>query len=1471
MKSMMLVAMSLTTALTVAAGSLGMGVIEPQAPGSGVQPAPSAAAPAGQPGTPDLKSPTLYVVGYAHLDTQWRWTYADTIREFIPNTLTRNFALFEKYPSYVFNFSGSRRYQMMEEYYPADFATMKKYIAAGRWFPCGSSVDENDANVPSAESLVRQVLYGNKYFRQQFGIASDEYMLPDCFGFPAALPSVLAHCGVKGFSTQKLTWNAVVPIPFKVGVWEGPDGHSVVSALDPGAYVGEVKNNLANDNGWLQRIQNNGQKSGTFVDYHYFGTGDQGGAPDEASVAKVEESVKTDGKIKVISAPADAMFKAITPAQREKLPTYRGELELTEHSAGSLTSQAYMKRWNRKNELLADAAERASVTAWWLGGRSYPGAKLENAWYLVLGSQMHDILPGTSVPKAYDYSWNDEVLAGNLFGSVLEDASNSIISGMDTRAAGKGTPLVIYNPLSAEREDVVEAEVASGGSAPKGVKVTGPDGKTVPAQVLGTTGGTTKVAFLGKAPAVGYAAYSVEFTGDAGGDSKSTLAVSADGRQLDNERYTVKLNDHGDVASIFDKQAKRELLSAPAQLALAYENPSQWPAWNQDWADRQRPVKSYAGASGPVSFKVVENGPARVAVEVTREAEGSTFVQRIRLGSGGASARVEFDNQIDWRTRERSLRASFPLSVSNPKATYDIQVGAIERGNGQPKQFEYAFHQWFDVTDAKGDYGVTTMCDSKFGADKPSDNTVRLTLLHTPGTQGGYPDQGSQDLGRHHVLYAIQGHASDWKKGESFAQAARLNQPMIAFRAAAHEGTLGKTFSLMRVSTPAVSISAIKKAEEGDEVVVRLREHTGGAQKGVRLAAARPIISAREIDGQEREIGKATVTNGELVVDMNSFELRAFAVKLGDAPATLTKVDSMPVALAYDTDVASTNAKLDDGAIDDKGHALPAEQIPASVTLEDVKFNFGPTADGKTNAVACKGQEITLPEGSFDRLYILATANGDVTANVQVDGKDFPIHAQNWSGYIGQWDHRDWPGDTSDPRYPWGSTDVTGIEPGFIKPAAVAWYSSHYHIPSGPGKGNAFYEYCYVFKHGIDLPAGAKTLKLPNDPRIKVLAVSAAKTSGTQGTVAAAGPLFDSLGEHAQDAPRVILPAQAGKGAYSDAITVAVEPGLYWRQGGIHYTTDGSEPTAQSPVYAGPVTLSASTTIKAAIVDASGKVGPAASSAIEIKDTTAPTITRVSALFQSPKVRVEFSEPVDGSAAEASHYAVEPAIAVSTVELSKDRRSATVTLASAPEVKKTYGIKVQGVKDGSPAGNVIKAASVEFSVAGPVYTLAEVSAAQKGTQIKDVPGLPVHGNDPWTMNMFVRMDKQPSNHTVIAGFGNCADEKDGGARYIAKFAGGVHFWARNRDVSGRTPFDLNRWQMITATYDGTVLRLYKDGAQIGERPVKLVDEANVINIAPMDPWDKMYQFSGDIRGLTIWGSALGAEAIESLKGTGPTK
>lgn len=1384
----------------------------------------------------DLSKPSLFVVAYAHLDTQWRWAYPQTIREFIANTLHHNFALFDKYPGYIFNFSGSRRYEMMEEYYPAEFAKLKQYVAAGKWFPCGSSVDENDANVPSAESLVRQVLYGNQYFRRTFGVASDEYMLPDCFGFPAALPQVLAHCGLKGFSTQKLTWNACVPIPFKVGVWEGPDGSGVIAALDPGAYVGEVKEDLATSNAWLHRIEANGKLSGVFADYHYYGTGDQGGAPKESSVAMVEQSIAAPGPVKVIPSRADEMFKAITPAMQARLPRYSGELQLTQHSAGSITSQAYMKRWNRKNELLADAAERAAVAAAWLGARDYPAAKLEDAWYLLLGSQMHDILPGTSLPKAYDYSWNDEVLAGNLFAAVLEDSAVAAIASMDT--TGPGHAVVVYNPTSLARRDLVVAEVPGEGAA---AVVRSPNGTMTPAQVIERKPGRSKIAFIADAPSVGFATYSVEFR-----ESPSTKggSLKATGSTIENVFYAVRLDENGDIASIFDRVSSRELLSGPARLGLHYENPSQWPAWNQDWEDRIKPAMAFVG--GPADIRVVEDGPARVSLQVTRKAEGSTFTQTISLVEG--SPRIECTLDILWNTRERSLRAAFPLAVSNAIASYDMQAGVIERPSSHPLQYEYCFQQWFDLTDTKGDYGVTVMCDSKYGSDKPDDRTLRLTLLHTPGTRGGYQDQGSQDIGHHRVTYAIYGHAGSWQGAASAQQAARMNQPLIPFLSTAHSGPLGRSFSLLTCSNDNVIVTAIKKAEDSNEVVVRLRELPGVGCSDVRLAMPTPIVRAREVDGQERSIAEARVQNGQVMTDVRRFGLRAFALTLGESPAVAEKSLSTPLPLAYDTDVVSTNVNRKDGLWQGPHAALPAEQLPSTVRAEGVTWTLGSTADGAMNAVTCRGQRITLPAG-IDRIELLAAADEDVEASIAVGGTPHPWRVQAWRGFIGQWDRRLWKGETPESAYSWVN-DIAGLERGFIKRDAVAWFATHHHTQDA----DAFYEFCYLYRYPIEVPAGATEVILPNEPRIKILAASAVRCGPSRAFAAA--PLFDELPSTIEDGPTIIAP----RGVQRDSTTVSIQPGMYWRAGAFRYTLDGSEPTPQSAVYAGPIPLHANAVLKVGMVDAAGRIGRVAESTIQVDDRTPPSIIQMTAVATSTKLLVDFSEPVEEPPLSA--IAMLPAIPVRAAELTSDHRRMILTLAAAPAVGTEYQVTISGIRDRSPAHNTLEPSTLLVKPSGPVFAREVVADGDR--VVREVPGLPVKGTDHWTLNLFVRTQKQPVNRTILAGFGACSTGRMGGGRYLSKFGNGIHFWSDNQDVESRTPLTLNQWQMLTATYDGRTLRLYKDAAKISEDQVSLVDDENIVNLCPKDPWDHRYEFAGDIKGVTIWNAALGEDCLAAL-------
>jgi alpha-mannosidase len=1020
------------------------------------------------------KDKVLHVVGTAHLDTQWRWTIQKTIDEYIPKTLRDNFARFEKYPDYVFSFEGAFRYMLANEYYPEEYARLKKYIASNRWAVCGSSVDAGDSNIPSPESLIRHILYGNGYFRKEFGHTSRDIFLPDCFGFGFVLPTVAAHCGLKGFSTQKLSWGSSVGVPFDLGVWEGVDGASVVAEMKPGPYVSNIGNDLSSDANWLKTIDEQGKQSGVFAGYRYFGVGDMGGAPNDTSVAWLEKGIHGKGPIHVISAPADLLSREITPQQKDRLPRYRGELLMTTHGTGCYTSQSAMKLFNRKNELLADAAERASVTADWLGGSPYPGDALKSTWIQFLWHQFHDDLTGTSIPEAYTFSWNDELLALNRFSSVLNDAVGASSRALDTRV--KGQPVVVYNPLAIDRQDIVEAEVVFPGEVPEQVRVFDPAGKETPSQILGRQEKNIRVLFLANVGSIGYAVYDVR---PAPVPSNLSTGLKVTESSLENSRYIVQIDDNGDVSRIYDKQAGKEMLSAPMRLELLRDESRVWPAWEITYQTVSDKPAAYL--SGPAKIRIMEKGPARVALEITRTAGNSRFVQTLRLSGGSAGDRLEFDTIIDWKTKGTLLKAAFPFSVSNPQATYDLGIGVIERGNNTLKLYEVPAQQWADITGVDGSYGVSVLNDCKYGWDKPDDRTIRLTLLHTP-TPVNYKDQDLIDIGKHHLLYAVSGHSGGWRKGNTVWEAARLNQPLLAFQAPMHDGRLGRAFTFLKTNTPQVFVKAVKKAEDSDEIVVRLVETTGTATENVTVSFSAPVVSAREFNGAEEPLGPAEVKSGKLEFSMKPFQPRTFAVKISGPSSKLAPTAASPVILSFDLDVATRDRDKNEGDFDGKGNTFPGELLPESITCDGIPFFFGSTVETAPNAIACKGQALSLPEGNFNRLYLLAaSAEGDTKGTFTVEGKPVELKVQEYTGFIGQWFNRMVSGKPTE--------DVDRIIPPYCKPDQVAWTGTHRHASTGK---NEPYVFCYLFKYRIDLPKNCRAITLPDNKNIRILSATAA-------------------------------------------------------------------------------------------------------------------------------------------------------------------------------------------------------------------------------------------------------------------------------------------------------------------------------------------------------------------------------------------
>ena len=1015
------------------------------------------------------KEKVLYTIGYAHLDSEWNWDYPTTIKEYIWNTMEDNFNLFEKYPDYVFNFTGSRRYKMMKEYYPESFKRVAEYINQGRWFISGSSVDEGEVNISSSESVIRQVLYGNLFFWKEFGKESLDYMLPDCFGFVATMPSVWSHAGLLGFSTQKLTWGSANGLPFNVGVWEGPDGKDLLASLNATSYGSRIVERLDKDSTWNARIQDNINKLGISFDFRFYGVGDRGGAPREEDVINAVGSInQPDSKFKVILTSSDQIYKDITPELRSKLTTFSGDLLLTEHSAGSLTSQSFIKRANRKNENLAISAEQAASIADWMGGADYPHEKINESWDLVLGSQMHDILPGTAILEAYEYAWNDEFIAMNGFSEVLKNSIGTVSRGLNTRAEGKA--VVVYNPVTIEREDIVTAEL-NYKKLPRNIKVIDKNGATLPSQIISAEGNKLTVIFLANLPVAGLSVFDIRETGDEPGDSD----LSVTNRTLENKYFKVTIDENGDIANIYDKRAARQVLSKPASLDFLQETPAQWPAWNMDWDDRIQPPVDYMNKE--VSIRIREQGPVRVALEVSKKGQNSEIIQIISLSAGEAGKVIEVWNKIDWQSKEVSLKATFPTTVVNEFATYGLNTAAVKRTTNNEVKYEVPGRQWIDITDRSNNYGVSILEDCKYGSDKPDNSTLRLTLMYTPRATT-YVYQGSQDWGIHDVKYAIYPHVGDWVYAKTPWKGSCLNNPPIAFETSKHNGYLGKEISLLKINTDQVQVMAFKKAEESDYYIVRVNELYGKDARAVSLSFPAEIVDAYEVNGQEKKIGPADFSNGILNFNMTRFLIRSFAVKLKNPSQPLNKPLQVSIELPFNEDGISFDDNRSDGNLEN-GLSLPGEMLPVEVVSEDIIFKVGSSDDGKTNIVAARGQEINLPAGDFNKLYILAASTEDTEGAFRIGRQTVNLGIQDWTGFVGQHYSRE--------LY-FNDLKVASIVPAFAKRDNIAWFASHRHTPDE----NDAYKYSYLYKYKIDLPKGAKSVTLPDNEKIKIFAITVA-------------------------------------------------------------------------------------------------------------------------------------------------------------------------------------------------------------------------------------------------------------------------------------------------------------------------------------------------------------------------------------------
>ena len=1067
----------------------------------------------------DDHRPTAFMVSDAHLDTQWNWDIQATIGHHIRATLEQNLALMRHYPDYIFNFEGAVKYYWMKEYYPQYWQELTQRIRENRWHLAGSSWDANEVIVCSPESWIRNILLGQTFYRQEFGTESNDVFLPDCFGFPYYMPTAATHCGLIGFSSQKLMWRTSPfyedgkKYPFTVGLWQGVDGSRIMMTHG----FNYAQRYDEQDLSYNQRLAREIAESPLGIAFRYYGTGDTGGSADLPSVRSVVRGIHSDGPIKIVSAASDTIYKMYQPYdQHPELPVFDGELPMDVHGNACYTSQAAMKVYNRQLEHLGDATERAAVVADWLGVQKYPIEEMTTNWRRMIWHQFHDDLTGTSIPRAYEFSWNDELIGLKRFSSVLGTSVDAISRQLDTRVSGE--PLVLYNTENFPVKTVAAIDLPSD---KRGYTVADQQGKAVRSQVVRKADGSASLLFEATLPPTSFAVYSLK----QGGKPVSSAAIPLQ-QKIENSRYRLTVDRYGDVTSIFDKQAQRELIAQGRALRLVVFDHCEsrtWPAWEIQKATLDRdPLPIHDNAS----VSLVEDGPLRRTLRVTKTLGESQITQYISLYEGTLADRIDFRNEVEWRSLNALLKCEMPLSVSNPEATYDIGLGSVRRGNNRDNSFEVYSHEWTDLTDRSGQYGVTVLNDSRYGWDKPADNTLRLSLLYSPKCDDSYYRyQARQDFGYHEFTYSLVGHEGALDHMAAIQQSTALNSPVKVFRATKHTGSLGRSFSFVESSNPNVLVRTMKRAEVSDEYVVRLHEISGKADQQARLTFPSRILRAVRADGTEKELGTASFAGNVLNVDIKRFGLATYKVVLEKPSASGPALEKpsasvsrglpasiayQPLALTYDRKCTTYNEFPGAGTFDGE-YSYAAELLPADHRLvcDNVPFTLGEydTANGHT----CKGDTLQLPEGGFTHVYLLAASDrDDRNATFRLGPSEQTVSVPYYTGFIGQWGHE-------------------GQTQGYLKTADIGYIGTHRHS----SEGDVPYEFTYMFRLRLDVPKGARTIVLPNDEHIVLFAATAA-TDTDAATPAA--PFFTtsnrnndlplSATEKKQSTPNLLLGAQ---------------------------------------------------------------------------------------------------------------------------------------------------------------------------------------------------------------------------------------------------------------------------------------------------------------------------------------------------------
>ena len=775
------------------------------------------------------KDVSVICIGHTHIDVAWLWTLAQT-REKTQRSFSTVLSLMKKYPEYKFMSSQAQLYKYLKEESPETYEEVKKMVAAGRWEVEGAMWVEADCNLTSGESLVRQVLFGKRFFKQEFGVESKVLWLPDVFGYSAALPQILKKSGVDRFVTSKISWNETNTMPNDMFIWRGLDGTEIFSYFLTAQekHLGKKPVNFTTYNantspamiaGTWDRFQ---QKEFTDQVINTFGHGDGGGGPTAEMLELRRRMENGFGSLPNARIGTAGEFLDHVSARAENdpdLPIWSGELYLELHR-GTYTSIAKNKRNNRKSEQAYQFAELMSSMNNVLLEGEYPQQKLNDGWETILLFQFHDIIPGSSIREVYeecDVTYPKVLAAAQ---EITDSAVNAIASNVKTEGG-----VLVFNPHSFANSAAV------------------------------CVNGETR--FVENIPAKGYAVVSPKAV-------EGSVVLGE--RTMENKFLKVTFDENFNMVSIYDKDADREVIDAakgPGNQLEVYEDyPRDWDAWEISSYYRQ----SRYTVDDVASVEPIRDG-ARAGYKVCRRFLESTVEQHIWMYED--MKKIDFETVIDWKQDQLMAKVAFPVKINSNRATYEVQFGTLERPthsntSWDAAKFEVCAHKYCDF--AEYDYGVAMLNDCKYGHDI-HDGVMRLTLLKS----ATYPNEIA-DRCVHHFTYSIAPHEGDYREAGIVQMAYDLNKPMTAVTLGAQEGKLSDFYSLVSVSASNVILETVKKAEDSDDLILRMYEaYNKKVNTTVTLGFAPKRVSL--VGLMEDEIAEIPVTGNSFKLPVKPFEI----------------------------------------------------------------------------------------------------------------------------------------------------------------------------------------------------------------------------------------------------------------------------------------------------------------------------------------------------------------------------------------------------------------------------------------------------------------------------------------------------------------------------------------------------------------------------------------------------------------------